>query len=187
MENNLNSDTLSGDAQLTSSNGGESVNSPALTLADLNATLGKDFKDSATALKALKDTQSYVGKRREDIATEMLKASPNASESLASDVQSLKKDLFFSQNPQYKSYESLINKIGSNPADVVNSPEFSGIFEKVKVADEVVNNKSIVNSNSRLAENTSTRENAIGIANARGSTEDVSLVFARAINDANQS
>lgn len=184
MENNPSTEPLVGEPQLSSSNGGVTVNSPAITLAELNKHLGSDFKDPQTALKGLKDTKDYVGKRREDIVAEV--SSANVDDSLKSEVQSLKRDVFYSQNPQYKGYESLIEKLASNPADAVRLPEFTNVFEKVKVADEVANNKSVVSSNSRLSQTKTVIDEAVMVANARGTTnEDVATVLAKAINEGN--
>lgn len=185
------SETLVGETHVDSADGGETVDSPALSLSELNKYLGSDFKDKDTALKALKDTKDFVGKRKEDIAAEV-KASlepvtpqpdSKVDESLKSDVQSLKDRLFFSENPQYKGYESIIKKMGADPSEVVGSEDFKQLFEKVKVADEAAQKRSVVSSNSRLAENKTTTDNAIEVANARGSTlEDVALALARGIN-----
>lgn len=186
MTENPSSETLADEAQLTSADGGETVESPALTLAELNKHLGSDFKDRSTALKALKDTKDYVGKRKEDIVAEVRSTLPSANvpDELKSDVQSLKNRLFFSENPQFKGYEPLISKMGGNPAEVVESPEFKSVFEKVKVADEVAQSKSVVSSNSRLSQSKTVMDEAITVANARGTTnEDVATVLARGITE----
>lgn len=186
MTENLSAETLVGEPQLSTSNGGATVESSTLSLADLNKHLGSDFKDSQTALKALKDTKDFVGKRKEDIVAEV-KASTNVDNSLKSDVQALRRDLFFSQNPQYKGLEAVIEKFGNDPAEAVKNPEFASVYEKVKVADEVVNNKSVVSSNSRLSQTKTVIDEAVTVANARGTTnEDVATVLARGINEANR-
>ena len=103
-----------------------------------------------------------------------------------SDVQALKNELFYSQNPQYKDYESLINKMGGNPSEIVQSSEFSTVFEKAKVADEVANTRSVVSSNNRLSQSRTVVDQAVNVANARGTThEDVALIFAQEINQGN--
>jgi len=185
MTENPSPETLADDAHVTSPDGGGTVESPALTLVELNKFLGSDFKDASTALKALKDTKDFVGKRKEDIAAEvkagLQQTAPDAA--TKSDIQALKNQLFYSQNPQYKGYETMINKLGQDPAEVVGSEEFKTVFEKVAKADEVAQSKSVVSSNSRLSQSKSTIDEAVGIANARGTTlEDVATVFATAIN-----
>lgn len=186
MTENPSPETLVGDAQLTASNGGGTVDSPVLSLAELNKFLGSDYKDSATALKSLKDTKDFVGKRKEDIAKEIVPA-PVVDESLKSDVQALKESLFYSENPQFKGYEAIIKKMGSSPAEVVGSEEFKSIFEKVSIADKVTQSKSVVGSNSRLSQTKTIVDNAIQMANSRGSTnEDVALILARGIQESSQ-
>lgn len=151
---------------------------PALTLAELNQTLGKDFKDTATALKSLKDTQSYVGQKAA--------ANPAPDSALQSKVSSLETQVFYASNPQYKGHEAIINAMGANPSEVVNNDAFKTYFEKAKVADEVTNSKSVVSSNARLSQVKTVSDEAVAISNARGATnEDTALVFAKAINQQN--
>lgn len=188
MEQNPSTETLAGDTHVESSDGGVTVQSPALSLDAINATLGSTFKDPETALRALKDTQSFVGKRKEDIANEVKQSLAPSDVASKSDIQALKADLFYSQNPQYKPYQSMINKLGADPAEVANLPEFKEVFEKAQKADEIDNSRSVVSSNSRLSEQRSVNEQAVAVTNSRGSTnEDTALVFAKAINQSNNS
>lgn len=182
-DTNLTEETLIDGAHVTPAGGGAAVGDSTLTLAELNSILGKDFKDKPTALKALKDTQSFVGKKREDIEAEVRASiQPTASPALEARVQSLANDLFFSQNPQYLGVRALIASMGSTPAEIVETPAFKEVFAKVKVADEVGQTRSVVSTNSRLAETKGAVEEAVKTANARGSTvEDVALVLAREI------
>lgn len=178
--NNLTENTVPDAAHVTAAEGGAAV-APALSLAEINQTLGKDFKDTATALKALKDTQSYVGQK-------IAAAAPAPDSALESKVSSLESQVFYASNPQYRGHESIINAMGTNPAEVVGGDAFKTYFEKAKVADEVQNSKSVVSSNARLSQATGVLEQAINVANARGTTgEDVALVFARSINQTNNS
>lgn len=182
-QDNPTDETLSGDAQLTPADGEAAVSPDTLTLADLNSLLGKDFKDVETAKKALKDTQSYVGKKKEDIAAEVLANNAPAPQdsNLESEFKALKNDLFFTQNPQYKEYRSLIESMGT-PAEVVESDAFKPIFEKVKAADEAEQNKSVVHSSPRIAQDKSVMDEAVKTANSAGATlEDVASVFAKSI------
>ena len=175
---NLTDTTLSDAAHVTAADGNAAV-APALTLAELNSTLGKDFKDVPTALKALKDTQSYVGKK-------IVADTPAPDNSLKSEVDSLKEQVFYANHPELKGHEQIIKAMGSNPAEVVGSDAFKTYFEKAKVADEVTNSKSVLSSNARLSQVQTVLTEAVAVTNARGSTnEDSALVFARAINAQN--
>lgn len=196
MTDNNNSQSVPGDAQLTSAEGGENVGSTdTLSLGDLNSILGRNFTDKASALKALKDTQDFVGKRKEDIAKEMQTAqatsgtsqsttqAQNANVASKEEVNDIKARLFFSENPQYKGYESLIKRMGGDPAEVVASTEFQDVFEKGKVADEVAQKKSIVSSSPRLAATKSHIDEATRIANATKSAQSTADYLATAIRE----
>lgn len=180
MTQDNSTDTTISDASRTSAADGDAAVA-SLTLAELNTYLGKDFKDTDTALKALKDTQSFVGKRKEDIASEVraeLEKSTTAGNSAASaleaTVNQLRDELFYTQNPQYKDFTDTIKAMGGNPAEVVQTDAFKKVFTKVQEANEVTNSRSVVSSNARLSQAKSATDNAITIANARGSsTEDV--------------
>ena len=192
--------TLPDETHVDSAGGGAAAVS--LPLAELNTYLGKDFKDTDTALKALKDTQSFVGKRKEDIASEIrveLEAkqataaagAANASSggssntALESTVKSLQEDLFYTNNPQYKDMRDTIKAMGANPADVVQTDAFKKVFEKVQVANDVESKKSVVSSNARLAQTKTHTENAVAVANAAGSSkEDVAAALVGGIREA---
>lgn len=118
-----------------------------LILDELNSLLGKNFKDKATALKSVKDTYSYVGKRKEDITKEL----SSGTENVTKELKEIKSNMFFDKNPDYVQYRSLMEKMGDNPVDVANMPEFKGIFEKAVGYDKNQNLKSVLVSNPRLA------------------------------------
>lgn len=174
---NLTDTTLSDAPQLSTADGNAAV-APALSLAELNSTLGKQFKDVPTALKALKDTQSYVGKK---VAVE-----PAPDNTLKSEIDSLKTEVFYASHPELKGHESMLKALGSNPAEAYESDAFKTYLEKATVADSVNNSKSVVSSNARLSQVKTVSEEAVAVSNARGTTnEDTALVFARAINQQN--
>lgn len=186
MNENPSPETLADATRTSAADGGGTVESPSIKLEDLNKVFGTDFKDAASALRSVKETKDFVGRRKDDIAAE-LKASMAPAQSpdveLKSQVQNLQEQLFYTQNPQYKGYENVIKAMGSNPADVVGTEVFKGIFEKAKVADEVAQTKSIVASNARLSQSKTVIDEAVNIANARGTTLDqVAVTFAREIN-----
>jgi len=188
MTEDLSTEPLADASLKSAADGGVTVESLAITLADLNAQLGGNFKDTATAL-ALKDTKDFVGKRKEDIAAEV-KASliPANPPEVASkgDVQELNNRLFLAENPQYKDMVDTLKAIDPNLANAVKAPGIQSLIEKAQKADEVASNKSVVASNSRLSQVKSVVEQAVAVTNARGSTnEDTALVFASAINAAN--
>lgn len=142
------------------------VASPAsdLTLAALNQRLGKNFPDVETALKSIEDTNSYVGRKKEDIEREVLARVNNTAETnkLAQEIEGLRKDNFYRDNPQYAKPEvrALIEKFGGDPAKVVDDVAFKPVFEKMKGYDETQNLRTVLDSNPRLASSRDVLEKA---------------------------
>lgn len=130
--------------------GGENV-SEALTLEDLNKTLGKDFKDIETAKKSLLDTQSFVGKKIEKAEP---KEDPTVKETLDNLQSQLNESNFYRDNPQYNNEETkaLIKELGGNPNEVVEKDVFKNIFEKTSAYDKAQSSKSVLHNSSRLAQ-----------------------------------
>lgn len=151
-EDNNTLDALSDESQLNSPDAEGTVSAnPApetLTLQELNGILGKNFKDKDTALKSVKDTYSYVGKRREDIIKEV----SSTNENVVSELKTIKDNMFYDKNPEYIPYRKVMEKMGSNPVEVANSEEFKVLFEKAKGFDDSQKLKSVLVSNPRLAQ-----------------------------------
>lgn len=174
--------TLADAAHVDVADGGAAVSdADTLSLSELNQILGKNFPDKAAALKSVKDTYKFVGSRPAPVTES---AAPVADDSWKQEVQTLKDDLFYSAHPELTDYRSLISKMGGNPAEVVASEEFKTLFEKVKVADEVEQKKSIVSSSPRIAQTTNATDTAVQLVNAGRNTEDVANVLAAAVNAA---
>jgi hypothetical protein len=138
----------------------ESVES--LSLKELKDILGKDFKDKTTAIKSIKDTYSFVGMRKEDIAKEF-DVSKNIGE-LASQIKSLKEDAFYKDRPDLAPHRALIKKLGDNPEEVINMPEFKSLYEPAKESFESRKLKTVLQSNPRIQ---SSQDN---LSKARAST-----------------
>lgn len=144
----------------TVTNGSKDVTTPtpkmpeAMTLEELNNTLGKSFKNKESALKSLKDTFSYVGKKIEDVRNEVVSEvkTNEATEKLAKEVAELKKEMFYKDHPDYANpaIRNFIEKIGGNPSEVVNSKEFKEIFDKVSGFDKSTQLRTVLDSNPRL-------------------------------------
>ncbi len=177
-QDNSPSNASPGETHVDSSGASENVNPVTLTLAELNARLGRNYTDKDSALKGLSDTFSFVGKKVETTAT----AQPqNPSYASAQDVKALQEDLFYSQNPDYVEYRKTIAMMGSNPAEVVNSEAFKILWDKVKVADDASKKKSVVSSSPRLAQTQTVMDEAVKVANATGSAEATADILAKAI------
>lgn len=152
-----------------------------LSLDELNETLGKQFKDKETALKSLKDTFTYVGKKVEQVETE-LKSKGFISKN---DLETV---LFYRDNPEYSTYKDVIDsfagKHGITPAEAIKSEALSGLFAKAKQADQYNNTQSVIQTNPRLAESRSSLDKAREAILRNGRSSDVESLVAKAVLDA---
>lgn len=125
-----------------------------LTLEEINKTLGKDFKDKETALKALADTNSYVGKLNNELSQLKKQSAANPQDNtLADKVANLEKTLaqkdFYTANPQYNTKE--IKKIlGDNPINAIADEDMKRAADAIVAQNEAVKSKSVLHSNPRL-------------------------------------
>lgn len=144
----------------------------ALSLAEINEHLGKQFPTKEAAIKAFKDTFSYVGKKKEDIEREVRQSinTDTRIDTLAKELEAERKERFFDRNPQYAepTVRKLIESIGGNPADVVNREEFKQVFEKVSGYDKSVKLKTVLESNPRITESRDSLAKAAEIRNKTG-------------------
>lgn len=153
----------------------------ALTLDELNSYLGKTYKDKASALKSLKGTFSYVGKKTEDITP---KVDPNQFISR----DQYETDMFYTRNAEYatpevrKIIDAMAKADGVKPQEVVASDTFKAVYSKVKGYDESQNLKSVLETNPRLA---STRDAFSQAAEAykAGKKDDAEKLVTRAVLD----
>lgn len=149
----------------------------AISLAELNSILGKDYKDRDTALRSVKETYSFVGKRddhaklvkeavqrtglSEDKVLErltnlMTEQTPSNDNFITKD-QYLE-DMFFSKNPDLNAVKDIIKPLKNASDefksmswdDYVKSEKISGIVATFKTATEYQNAKSVVESNPRI-------------------------------------
>lgn len=133
--------------ETVSSEAGENV-----SLKEINEYLGKNYKDKGSALKSLKDTFSFVGKKVEksaEVESSDVK-SKSGGDDFARRIKEMKEQLFYSENPDYKPYKGLISKMGENPADVVGLPEFKDVFDKASSFDKNQTKKNVLESNPRI-------------------------------------
>lgn len=148
---------ITGDT-LPSNEDGESAaqSNGAVTLTELlNKELGKNFTSDEAALKAVKDTFSYVGKKTEDIAKEVQAKDPQANPSevreLAKRIEELE---FYKANPDFEKAKDVINALdkGEGASAVVKTEQFKEIWKKVSGYDEVTQSKSVLQSNPKLGQ-----------------------------------
>lgn len=189
-EENITTGALPGDAHVTPSDaqvavGSESQSGDALTLAELNQHLGKNFTSKEAALKSFKDTFSFVGTRREDIEKEVLSkvATKDETSAMAQELATIRKEMFYKDNPEYNdpNMRTLIDKLGGNPAEVVQSAEFKAVFEKVKGFDETQKLRTVLDSNPRLASSRDALQKAREMRAQGASTDQVSQLVVEAL------
>ncbi len=127
---------------------GPSVEAGAISLKELNAFLGKTYLDKDTALKSLKDTFSYVGKKIEAAMPQ----TPASDPTVAAELRKMSNEIFYAKNPQYDTpeYREVISKMGENPAEVVGTPTFKNIFDKTSGYDKIQKQKTVLESNPRI-------------------------------------
>lgn len=115
----------------------------AMTLDELNAHLGKNFKDKDSALKSIKDTFRYVGAKK---AAE--------SQDIAAIQRKFSEDLFFVKHPELEPHrelaEALAVKHGVDVTKAVELEPFKVYVEKATGYDTTQQAKSVLQSNPRL-------------------------------------
>jgi hypothetical protein len=120
----------------------------------IGAALGKTFETDEMALKSIKDTQSYVGKRVEDIKAEIGTESIEKSNGDFVSREEFEENNFYSKNPEYEPYKKIVNSFredGKSLSDTVDSDNFKEVYDKVKSYDETQKSRSVLQSNPRLS------------------------------------
>jgi len=193
QEENITSEALPDESQLNSADASETVE-PKETLSDsqlrglsldeLNESLGKQFKDKDSAIKAIKDTFSYVGKKVDQVE-EDLKTKGFISK------RELEEVLFYRDNPDYQANKDIIDayasKFGISPAEAVKSEALSGLLAKAQKADSYESNQSVIESNPRLVATKSNLDKARDMAFKKGQGDQVQSLVAKAVLDAYES
>jgi hypothetical protein len=156
--------------------GNENVSqSDALTLEEINQTLGRNYADKPTALKALKETFSFVGKKADDIAP-AITAAPTTStddataKALADIQKQLKTSQFYENNPEYNTPEAkeLINSFGGEPEEVIQKDIFKKALKAIQSESVTDKSQSVMRSNSRVAATDSDYQTDFEAAQASG-------------------
>ena len=154
-DNDITSESLPGAQDVGASDGkseavgSESAKSFAKQVSEL---LGKDFVDDESAAKAIKDTFSYVGKKREQIAEEVKRNDIDMSKFVPR--EQYEEDQFFAKHPEYSELKSIIRdgaRANNVSVDKYTETEaFKTLFGKVSGFEEVQKKKSVLESNPRL-------------------------------------
>jgi hypothetical protein len=167
MDNNTNNQGNLPDApQLSAAggnaaSGGQNPQEPMIPLSVLNKGLGKDFKDTDTAIKSLKDTQSYVaevGVLKTKLQTLEGNSSPAATGEIASlkgQLEAIQEDAFFDRNAEIKSIRPIVKAFakanGKTLAETIEVAEIKELIAKVSGFDKSQGMRTVLESNPRLA------------------------------------
>lgn len=174
MENVTNNpESLDGEQDIPSSSADGSGNNVSPSIAEtLGAALGKTFPDDASALKAVKDTFSFVGKAgnyqkvmkdlQTNLGTDEAGVMRALEEIKGTDTSKfVSKDefqaaMFYKDNPQYAEHRELIEALASknnvSVEEAVNTDSFKKVFDKSKGYDELQGSRNVLDSNPRLGQ-----------------------------------
>ncbi len=153
-ENDITDQPLTGEDDVASADGEAAVGEPdggGQPTTDIKTVLGKllnkDFPTDEAALKAVKDTFSYVGKKQQSVVPPELAKKVQELEGIA---KSTKDSLFYSEHPELKPYRQIIEAMGNDPDKVSQSEIFKGVVTKLQAHEEMEKSKSVLQSNPRL-------------------------------------
>jgi hypothetical protein len=142
--------------------GGQSPQETPITLSELNKGLGKDFKDKDTALKSLKDTQSYVAQvgtlKSQLEKLQSQPSSPQASGEIAdlkAQLNNIQTENFFERNAPLKAIRTTVEAFtkaqGKTLQEVAELPEIKELLVKVSGFEQSQKMRTVLESNPRLA------------------------------------
>lgn len=189
-EENFTTPTVPGDG--SSASPAQEGGAEAISLAELKEALGKDFKDTASAIKSVKDTFSYVGaqaqyrERMQNLtarlgtdeagviaALETLAgaAKPTPPEGSYVPREQYEADQFFSTRKDLSDLRPVLSQLKqANPdvswSDFVKQPHISQVVERYTGYEELSGKKSVLESNSRIAAMTDSRTKAVSAIDA---------------------
>lgn len=170
----------SADSQVTDSQAQTDPNK--MDLNELNSFLGKSYPSKEAALKSIKDTFSYVGKKKEDVAKEI---SPDKFIT----KEQYENDMFYARNQQYNNdnirevIDAMAKSKGITIQEVVNSDSFKNIFTSVQGYNENQKLKSVLETNPRLNATKSAYTEAHKAAQA-GKTDVAESLITKTVMDA---
>lgn len=139
MENeNISEDAVTGEDGVTSPEGSTTV-SDNIGLKELNEIYGTEFKTKEDALKSIKETKNFVGKRKEDFIAE-------AKQKILAEIgdrgidtsnfvtkSELEKEKFYAGNPNLKGLETIIEAVKKDKnisyEEVLNLDELKPLLE----------------------------------------------------------
>lgn len=136
-------------------------NANSLSLDEINAATGMNYKDRDSALKSIKDMKSQAGKAADlegkikaaqadpDTSDDAVQALQEQLNSLSQQLNQAQTDNFFSSNDEYSANRELIEKLaradGVSPAEVVESDMYKSVAKQPE-------KRTVATSNNRVAQ-----------------------------------
>lgn len=122
----------------------------SLTLEEINVLTNKNFPDKETALKAIKDNFSFVGKKKEDVATDLV----NKGEYISK--KELDTEFLYRENKLASDNRTIIDSFAKannlTAREALERPEIKSILDKVKNYDASQSIKSVIETNPKLGQ-----------------------------------
>lgn len=124
----------------------------ALTLEEIKAALGKNFESKEKALKAIKDTFSYVGKKQEDATTAAeRKLAESGNYVLRSEIET---EFFYRDNKEASAHRTLVDAVakanGISAREAAQLPDVKKVLESASAYEAQEAAKTVMSSSSRL-------------------------------------
>lgn len=192
-DENINSETLADEPHMSSADGGESVvvvddsyegaaaQADNISLSDIERELGKKFPSKEAALKAFKDTFSYVGKKKDDIVKNEIQEKGYLTR------DEFEKEFFFRDNPQHAKSRDILEALAQSKKislrEASELPTYKDLTDKAVGYDKVQSARSVLETNPRLAQATNARKDVAKLV-ASGNKDAAEQAAARAVLDA---
>ena len=177
--------------------GGQSPQETPITLSELNKGLGKDFKDKDTALKSLKDTQSYVAQvgtlKSQLEKLQSQPSSPHASGEIAdlkAQLNNIQTENFFERNAPLKAIRTTVEAFtkaqGKTLQEVAELPEIKELLVKVSGFEQSQKMRTVLESNPRLAsmQDKMTKAQELAATKSRKAVGEAADIAVSAVMDA---
>ena len=124
----------------------------SLTLDEIQAALGKKFESKDKALKAIRDTFSYVGKKQDDATTAAeRKLAESGNYVLRSEIET---EFFYRDNKEASAHRTLVDAVakanGISARDAAQLPDVKKVIEAATAYEAQEAAKTVMQSSSRL-------------------------------------
>lgn len=147
-----------GDESTPSASGDEAVTvteTNGLTLEDINALTGREYKDLESAKKSIKEWQAEASRAHQKPPE---KEPGETNTDYEQRIKQLEVENFFARNQDHEGNRSLLEKIakadGISLAEAIDSPEYKAIYETQTSVKENQSRRTVVESNNRVTQGT---------------------------------